>query len=85
MTTDQVVDFESVAGRSLVELGYALQFVGRTQPARSYDAAARAALDADNKRRKAAVKEALPPEDLAARRPQDDLLASIRSRLATTA
>lgn len=83
MTTDQVIDFESVAGRSLTQLGYALEFVGTTQPARAYDAAAKAALDADNKQRKAAVKEELPPEDLAARKPQDDLLASIRSRLVT--
>jgi hypothetical protein len=27
------------------------------------------------------VKEDLPPEDIAARKPQDDLLSSIRSRL----
>ena len=59
--------------------------VGKQQPARSYDAAARAALDAENRQRKAAVKETLPPEDLAARKPQDDLLASIRARIAATA
>ena len=81
MTRDQVIDFESVAGRSLTELGYDLEFVSRTDEPRSYDAAAKAALDAENKQRKAAVKEELPPEDIAARKPQDDLLASIRSRL----
>jgi hypothetical protein len=81
MTRDQVIDFESVAGRSLTELGYDLEFVSRTDEQRSYDAAAQAALDAENKQRKAAVKEELPPEDIAARKPQDDLLASIRSRL----
>ncbi|HEV8691950.1 MAG TPA: sulfotransferase [Ideonella sp.] len=85
MTTDQVVDFESIAGRSLVELGYDLEVVDVTHPARAYDAGAKAALDADNRRRKATVKEELPPEDLAARKPQEDLLASIRSRLVTTA
>lgn len=81
MTRDQIIDFESVAGRSLTQLGYQLEFVEREVPARSYDAAAKATLDADNRSRKAAVKEELPPEDLAARKPQEDLLSSIRSRL----
>lgn len=81
MTRDQIIDFESVAGRSLTQLGYQLEFVEREVPARNYDAAARATLDADNRNRKAAVKEELPPEDLAARKPQEDLLSSIRSRL----
>jgi hypothetical protein len=85
MTTEQIVDFESVAGKSLTDLGYALEFVDKQQPARQYDAAARAALDAENRQRKAAVKEELPPEDLAARKPQDDLLSSIRARLVTPA
>jgi len=81
MTPDQIIDFESVAGRSLMQLGYELEFVGRSQAARTYDAEAKAALDADNRARKATVKEELPPEDAAARKPQEDLLASIRSRL----
>jgi hypothetical protein len=85
MTTEQIVDFESVAGKSLTDLGYALEFVDKQQPARQYDAAAKAALDAENRQRKAAVKEELPPEDLAARKPQDDLLSSIRARLVTPA
>lgn len=85
MTTEQIIDFESVAGKSLTDLGYALEFVGKQQPARQYDAAAKAALDAENRQRKAAVKEELPPEDLAARKPQDDLLSSIRARLVTPA
>lgn len=85
MTTEQIVDFESVAGRSLTDLGYALEFVDKQQPARQYDAATKAALDAENRQRKAAVKEELPPEDLAARKPQDDLLSSIRARLVTPA
>jgi len=80
MSQDQVIDFESVAGRSLVELGYDLEFVGKRALARHYDTAATAALDADNRRLKAAVKEALSPEDAAARKPQEDLLASIRAR-----
>lgn len=81
MTRDQIIDFESVAGRSLTQLGYQLEFVGRQVSARSYDAATKASLDADNRHRKSAVKEELPPEDLAARKPQEDLLAMIRSRL----
>lgn len=81
MSQDEVVDFESVAGQSLVELGYDLHFVGKAEPARSYDAAAQAALDELNRQRKAAVKQELPAEDIAARKPQEDLLASIRSRL----
>jgi hypothetical protein len=85
MTTEQIIDFESVAGKSLTDLGYALEFVDKQQPARQYDAAAKAALDAENRQRKAAVKEELPPEDLAARKPQDDLLSSIRARLVTPA
>lgn len=85
MTTEQIVDFESVAGQSLTDLGYALEFVGKQQPARQYDSAAKAALDAENRLRKASVKEELPPEDLAARKPQDDLLSSIRARLVTPA
>lgn len=85
MTQDQVIDFESVAGRSLEQLGYGLEFVGQQHATRSYDAATKAALDADNRKRKAVVKEELPAEDLAARKPQEDLLTSIRSRLATTA
>ncbi len=81
MSTDQIIDFESVAGRSLEQLGYELEIVGKSQPARVYDAEARARLDAENRQRKAAVREQLPPEDLAARKPQEDLLASIRSRM----
>jgi Sulfotransferase family len=81
MSTEQVVDFESVAGQSLDELGYDLELVGQTHERRQYDGAVTSSLDAENKRRKALVKEELPPEDLAARKPQDDLLASIRSRL----
>lgn len=85
MTTEQIVDFESVAGKSLTDLGYALEFVGKRQAARHYDTAAKAVLDAENRQRKASVKEELPPEDLAARKPQDDLLSSIRARLVTPA
>jgi len=81
MSQDEVVDFESVAGLSLVELGYDLHFVGKQEPARGYDAAAQGALDELNKKRKAAVKQELPAEDIAARKPQEDLLSSIRSRL----
>lgn len=81
MTAEQILDFESVAGESLVELGYALELVGRQQPARVYDESTRAHLDAENRQRKADVREQLPPEDLAARKPQEDLLASVRSRL----
>lgn len=81
MTQDQVIDFESVAGLSLSELGYDLEFVGKQHPAREHDEAQVAALDAENRSRKAAIKESLPPEDSAARKPQDDLLAAIRSRL----
>jgi hypothetical protein len=83
MSRDQVIDFESVAGRSLVELGYELEVVGESQPPRIYDGAATAALDDENRQRKAAVKKELPPEDLAARRPQENLLASIRWRKVT--
>ena len=61
MTQDQIIDFESVAGESLTALGYPLEFVGKTCPARSYDAAAVAALDAENKRLKGAAREELSP------------------------
>lgn len=81
MSQDQVIDFESVAGRSLSELGYDLEFVGQAATARVYDAATTEALDAENRRIKATTKEELPPEDAAARKPQEDLLASIRARL----
>lgn len=81
LSTEQIIDFESVAGESLVQLGYELELVGKSQSARVYDAEAKAALDAENRKRKASVKEQLPAEDLAARKPQEDLLASIRSRL----
>jgi hypothetical protein len=81
MTRDQVIDFESVAGQSLVELGYDLEFVGRADKARTYDPATVTALDADNRQRKASVKQELSAEDAAARKPQEDLLASIRARL----
>jgi Sulfotransferase family len=80
MSREDAIDFESVAGRSLVELGYDLEFVGKQAAAREFDGAARSALDAENLRRKAAVKEALSPEDAAARKPQEDLLAAIRTR-----
>lgn len=81
MSQEQVIDFESVAGRSLVELGYDLEFVGKLTPARVYDSSAIAALDAENRQLKAVAKEELLPRDAAARKPQEDLLASIRSRL----
>jgi len=81
LSIEDVVDFESVAGESLLQLGYELALVGKLQPARAYDAEAKDRLDRENRKRKAEVKESLPPEDLAARKPQDDLLASIRSRL----
>jgi len=80
MSRDEIIDFESVAGRSLTELGYDLEVAGKQEPVRSYDASALAALDAENRRRKAAVKEELSPEDAAARKPQEDLLAAIRAR-----
>jgi hypothetical protein len=85
MTQDQIIDFESVAGDSLTALGYPLEFVGKTCPARSYDDAAVAALDAENKRLKGTAREELSPEDAAARKPQEDLLARIRSRTAQPA
>lgn len=81
MSLDQVIDFESVAGPSLAELGYDLEVVGRAFDARVYDADATAVLDAENARLKAAVKQELPPADAAARKPQEDLLAAIRARL----
>jgi len=81
MSADQLTDFESVAGPSLLELGYELEVVGKQAAARAHDAATIATLDAENRQRKAAVKQALPPEDAAARKPQEDLLASIRWRL----
>ncbi|GAA0745020.1 sulfotransferase [Ideonella azotifigens] len=80
MSRDEIIDFESVAGRSLTELGYDLEVAGKQEPVRSYDASALDALDAENRRRKAAVKEELSPEDAAARKPQEDLLAAIRAR-----
>jgi hypothetical protein len=80
LTRDQIADFESVAGSSLVELGYDLEVVGKVMPARQHDAAATAALDAENRRLKAASREELSAEDAAARKPQEDLLAAIRSR-----
>ena len=80
MTQDQIIDFESVAGESLTSLGYPLEFVGKTCTARSYDAAALAALDAENRRLKASAREELSAEDAAARKPQEELLAAIRSR-----
>ncbi|MBK1687099.1 sulfotransferase family protein [Rubrivivax gelatinosus] len=83
MRTDDIVDFESVAGASLTDLGYELHFVGQDREARRYDAAALAALDAENRRRKTQARETLPPADAAARKPQEDLLAEIRSRAVT--
>lgn len=80
MSREDAIDFESVAGRSLVELGYELEFVGKQVAARDFDGAACSALEAENQRRKAAVKQALSPEDAAARKPQEDLLAAIRTR-----
>lgn len=80
MNREDAIDFESVAGRSLVELGYDLEFVGKQVAARDYDGAARSAMDAENQRRKAASRQALSPEDAAARKPQEDLLAAIRTR-----
>jgi hypothetical protein len=81
MTRQQIIDFEWVAGRSLAELGYDLEVVSKEAALGVRDAAAVAALDAENKRLKASVKEQLSPEDAAARKPQEDLLAAIRSRL----
>lgn len=81
MTQDQLHDFESVAGRSLLDLGYELELVGKQLAARHHDPATIAALDAENRQRKAAVQASLPLADAAARKPQEDLIASIRSRL----
>ncbi|HSW08811.1 sulfotransferase family protein [Aquabacterium sp.] len=81
MSCDQVIDFESVAGPSLAELDYELVLVGKHAAARHHDAEATAALELENRRLKATVKASMPPEDLAARQPQEDLLAAIRSRL----
>ncbi|BAL97595.1 sulfotransferase family protein [Rubrivivax gelatinosus] len=83
MGEDEIIDFESVAGGSLAELGYELEFVGRSREARRYDEAALATLDAENRRRKAQARETLPPADAAARKPQEDLLAEIRRRAVT--
>jgi Sulfotransferase family len=80
MSCDQVIDFESVAGSSLRQLDYELVLVGKHAAARQHDAAAAAAFELENRRLKAAVRESMPAEDLAARKPQEDLLAAIRSR-----
>ncbi|HSI47748.1 MAG TPA: sulfotransferase [Ideonella sp.] len=80
LTRDEIIDFESVAGDALGALDYELELVGKQDLPRRYDEAAVKALDADNRRRKSAVREELSPEDAAARKPQEDLLAAIRAR-----
>ncbi|MBK1714559.1 sulfotransferase family protein [Rubrivivax gelatinosus] len=83
LSQDQIIDFESVAGESLAALGYELEFVGKSCEARRYDAQAVAALDAENRRLKGVARQELSPADAAARKPQEDLLAEIRSRAVT--
>jgi len=80
LTRDEIIDFESVAGDALVALDYELELVGTQELPRSYDEDMMMALGAENRRRKSAVREELSPEDAAARKPQEDLLAAIRAR-----
>ncbi len=80
LNTDELLDFETVAGASLTELGYELAAATHNTPVRRYDAAAVATLEAQNRERKAAARRALSPEDAAARQPQEALLAEIRAR-----
>ncbi len=81
LTRDQLIDFESVAGASLQELGYDLAIPVDPARPRHYDVSTVAALEAENRRLKGEVRATLPPEDLVARKPQEDLLASIRARM----
>jgi hypothetical protein len=71
--------FETVAGDSLDHLGYERVFVRRGE-ARAYTADEISAMDAENQRRKQAIRAQIPPEDLKQREPQEQLMAEIRAR-----
>ena len=84
MTQDQIIDFESVAGESLTALGYPLEFVGKTCPRAAttpppWPRSTRRTSASGRRARRALA------EDAAARKPQEDLLARIRSRTAQPA
>jgi len=71
--------FETVAGNSLDELNYPRYFVKRGKEI-SIDSPTIAALDAENKRLRASALKMTDPVDLKLRRPQENLMESIRVR-----
>lgn len=80
LTPDQIIDFESVAGAALTQLGYGLEWVGKEAPRRRYSEATVNALEAENRQLKAAARQDLSASDAEARRPQEELMAALRAR-----
>jgi len=80
MSAAELAMFESVAGATLTELGYELHSNAGARGT-SYSAEQIAAFEKDNAHLKQEFRAKLPPEELAKRRGQEDLVSEIKSRL----
>ena len=78
---EDIAYYETVAGASLDALGYQRHFVQKGEE-QSYDTATLQALEEENNRLKAEAQEKSDPQDLELRRPQVELMKSIKQRAA---
>jgi hypothetical protein len=87
MSSEELSMFERVAGPALVKLGYELHAPAGSagsSAASSFSAEQIAEFDKENARLKQEFRAKLPPEELAKRRGQEDLVSEIKGRLART-
>lgn len=80
MTPEDLKLFEAVAGSTLQRLGYELQSGALSDAETTFSPDQIAAFDRENKRIKEEFRAKLPPEELAKRRGQEDLIAQIKNR-----
>lgn len=78
LTTKQILEFESIAWRSMIELGYKPHIVHKIEDCKRFDADSISELNATNAMLKQEVADRLPESDKLARSPQDALLLDIR-------
>tara|TARA_R110002124_G_scaffold162510_1_gene329565 strand:- start:70 stop:1089 length:1020 start_codon:yes stop_codon:yes gene_type:complete len=79
MPKNEIRIFEQVAGDTLLKLGYNLQFPESVN--HSFSDSEVAAFEVENRERKAEARKNLKPDDLAKRKPQEELLNRIKSRM----
>ncbi len=83
MTEEQLAMFENVAGQTLKDLGYEL--FAKKPITSAFTDAEIAEFDAENKRLKEEFRAKLPPEELAKRKGQEELVTQIKASFAAGA